>query len=86
MANIELMETGDTYAAKLDAQISKIITEWWNGLSKNEILSYLASQEQVTADKLRAMLSNEQCVINLGVAFSVSESNAGVDFHTDENR
>lgn len=85
MANIELMESGDTYATKLDACLSKVVTEWWNGLSKNEILSYLASQEQVTADKLRQMLSNESCVINLGVAFSVAEGNAGVDFHTDES-
>lgn len=83
MSNLKMTETGDNYAPKLDAVLSKAVSEYWNNLSKEEILTYLLHQPTVTADSLRKMLSNEQAVINIGVSFNLCESKAVTDFHTD---
>lgn len=82
MSNVVMTSDNNDYAMKLDNMVSKTISDWWNNLSKEDILEYLAHQPDVTADKLRDMLANEQCVLNVGVAFDVGNSNATVDFHT----
>lgn len=76
---------GASYATKLDSAASEMYAKWWNSLTKDEILAYLADQPTVTADNLRQMLANEQATLNIGTAFSVSNLNAVTDFHTVEN-
>ena len=74
--------TNLTYAQKLDEQISESIKAWWTGLSKEEILEYLAGQPSVTADTLRDMISNMNSVLAFDVRFSSNALEAAVDFHT----
>ena len=85
MAGELFQSQGASYATKLDAAASEMYAKWWQSLSKEELLAYLADQPTVTADNLRQMLSNEQATLNIGTAFSVATMNAVTDFHTVEN-
>jgi hypothetical protein len=80
MSNV--IKDGEAYAPKMDNSLTKAISDWWEGLTKDELLTYLAQQPTVTADSLRQMLSNEQAILNLSVAFSLSSRSALADFHT----
>ena len=62
------------FQEKLNEQLRGAMSNWWNNMSKEEILEYLASQEQVTADYLRTMLANEGIVIQLGTAFTCHDN------------
>ena len=74
------------YAAKLDQIAAAAYKSWWEGLTKEEILDYLRDQPQVTADNIRNMLANENCVISIGMAFDVSTHEAVADFHNNKPR
>lgn len=71
------------YAQKMNAVASKAFSEWWNSLTKEEILEYLLEQPTVTADNLRGMLANEQGMLAFDIQFSVASLEATTDFHTE---
>lgn len=71
------------YAPKMDDVVSKAVKEWWQGLSKDEILAYLADQPTVTADTLREMMAGTDCVLAFGIRFSTSSNQADTDFRSN---
>lgn len=84
MSKLAMSGEGGNYAPKLDSVLSKALTEYWNGLSKEEILTYLLHQPSVTADTLRTMLANQNSSLSIGVEFNLHESTAETDFYTDD--
>lgn len=76
------VNNGTNYASKMDNIATRAIKEWWMGLTKEEILAYLAEQPSITADALRDMLSNMNCVLAFDIRFSASTNDAVTDFHT----
>lgn len=71
-----------TYATKMDSALTEAVKAWWEGLSKEDLLQFMQEQSDITADHIRAMLSNEQCNMIFGVAFSLATLDAAADFHT----
>ena len=72
---------GTSYGPKMDTVLSQSIRDWWKGLSKEEVLAYLAEQPDVTADVLRSMLAGMNTILAFDVRFSASANEASVDFH-----
>lgn len=72
------LETGKdrSYATKMDDAATAAIKSWWEGLTKEELLSYLLDQPTITADNIRSMLANEECKLEFGMAFSTATMNA----------
>lgn len=70
------------YAPKMDEVVSEAMKKWWLGLSKDEILAYLAEQPTVTADTLREMMSGNNCVLAFDIRFDTAGTLASTDFHT----
>ena len=81
MADLGVNANGSDYAPKMDNNLTKTITEWWNGLSKEEILTYILNQPDITADHIRHMLANEDCTLAFGIKFSTATCDAVTDFH-----
>lgn len=79
---MENINNGASYAPKMDNIMTKALKEWYTGLTKEELLAYLAEQPSITADVLRDMLSNMNCVLAFDVRFSASSNDAATDFHT----
>lgn len=72
------------YESKLNQAVSATMREWWDGLSKEDLLTYMAEQPQITADFIRQMLANENCVLGIGMMFSVTAKEARSNFHADQ--
>lgn len=83
--NVLIKNNGGGYAPKMDAVLTKAVEEWWNGLTKDELLEYLREQPNVTADNLRNMLANENCKLAFGISFSAATLQSVTDFYRDEN-
>ncbi len=69
------------YVSKLDQSLANTMREWWEGLSKEDLLTYIAEQPQITADFIRQMLANENIVMGIGVKFHMTSKEAISDFH-----
>ena len=76
------MNKGSGYAPKMDKVLTNAMKDWYNNLSKEELLAYLADQPTVTADTIRQMLSGMDCVLTFDVRFSANTNDAITDFHT----
>lgn len=74
------------YAPKMDKTFTSAVKSWWESLTKEELLDYLRDQPAMTADVIRNMLANEQCVLAFGVKFSTSSQDAITDFCNDPNK
>lgn len=71
------------YAQKMDEIATKALAEWWNGLSKEELLQYLADQPALTADELRKMLGSVNTTLAFDISFALTNQEAHTNFHTD---
>lgn len=71
------------YQSKLDQAMADTMRAWWEGLSKEELLTYMAEQPQIDANFIRQMLSNANCIMGIGVKFSMTSKEALSDFHSD---
>ena len=80
MANINFQEQSASYIAKLDQASTKIYAEWWNSLTKEELLAYIADQPTITVDDLRKLFANAQTTLNVGTEFNVATQSAVTDF------
>lgn len=79
------MDSNNTnYAKKMNDAVTVAMKQWWEGLSKEEILAYLADQPAVTADALRKMLANTEAVLGFDIKFSTVSNAAVTTFHTEE--
>lgn len=76
-------QSGSGYRQKMDTIAQEAFSKWWNGLTKQELLDYIAEQPSLTADVLRQMLADEQAVLSFGMSFHVANNQAVTDFHTD---
>lgn len=76
--------TGEGYAPKLDIIMSEGISQWWNGLSKNELLQYIAAQPNITADDIRRILANENTVLEFGAKFATASCDAVTNFYDEK--
>lgn len=74
------------YVPKMDNALTAAIKQWWESLTKEEILKYLQDQPNITAEVLRNMLANENCVLSFGVSFSAAMQSAVTDFCDDKKR
>lgn len=72
---------GSSYAIKMDDIMTKSMNEWWEGLSKEELLKYIEEQEAITADHIRTMMKSVNGVLAFDVRYGLSGSMAAVDFH-----
>lgn len=78
------VNVGNNYAGKMDVLMTRALQEWWRGLTKEEILNYLAEQKCVTADDLRNMIGNNSAVLAFDVRFSSNNLEAVTDFHKNK--
>lgn len=74
------------YIPKMDNALATAINDWWINLTKEELLGYIKDQPDVTADVIRNMLANENCVLSFGVAFSAATKAAVTDFCNNQKR
>ena len=74
-----------SYATKMDSKLSAALTDWWKGLSKEELLEYIAGQPSITADVLRELFSNSSSTLAFDIMFNTVSLAANTDFHTDGN-
>lgn len=81
MANLGVSENGAGYAPKMDKTLTDAVSGWWNGLSKEELLTYILNQPDISADHIRHMLANEDCTLEFGIKFSAATCDAVTDFH-----
>ena len=75
-------ESMNGYAEKMNAIASEALTTWWENLTKEDILSYLADQPTITADVLRELIRNSDSVLAFDIRFSSEQNTAFTDFHT----
>lgn len=73
-----------SYESKLDVLVTRAAQDWWNGLTKEEILKYLADQKSVTADTLRAMIGNNNAILAFDIRFAANSCEAVADFKKDQ--
>jgi hypothetical protein len=71
------------YADKMNEIATKAFTEWWNSLSKEELLQYLADQPALTADELRKMLGAVNTTLAFDISFALKSQEAHTNFHTE---
>lgn len=74
-----------TYESKLDQVLQQGMREWWNSLSKEELLTYIMEQPQITADFIRQMLSNENCLMGFGVKFHMATNEVKANLHVNRH-
>ncbi len=72
---------GSTYASKMDEAVTKAMQGWWKSLTKEELLQYLLEQPKVTADDIRNMMANMDCVLAFDIRYSTNKNDAATDFH-----
>ncbi len=75
--------TDTNYASKMDNVMSSAIKGWFNDLTKEELLAYIAEQPTITADTIRQFMANMDCVMAFDVRFSTHDTEAVTDFHTN---
>lgn len=74
-----------SYESKLDQIMAQSMQTWWESLSKEELLTYMMEQPQITADFIRQMMANENCVMGIGVKFSMNAKDAKANLHVDQH-
>lgn len=82
MGAINVTPDGEGYIDKMDQSLRTMVNQWWENLTKEEILTYLLQQPSITADDLRKMLANEQCLLSFEVKYAVAKGDATANFHT----
>lgn len=73
-------ENGSSYAPKLDESLKQAVGQWFDKLSKAELLQFLHDREDLTADMIRDMLRHEQVVLGFGLQYFVNDNKAQADF------
>lgn len=73
---------GSNYSDKMNELMSATINEWWEGLSKDDLLDYIAGQPTLTADVLRTIFNNSGSILAFDMRFDSATGKAVVDFHT----
>lgn len=69
------------YQEKLDNRLTEVMDAWWLGLSKEELLEFMADLEDVTADSLRGILTEVDCTIAFRQAYSLTAKASTASFN-----
>ena len=69
----------EAFQEKLNKQVNDALDQWWNSMSKDELLDYIKSQPQIDADYLRTMLKNEGIQIQFGTTYNAAEKTASTE-------
>lgn len=75
---------GTGYQSKLDEAVANTMKAWWDSLSKEELLTYMAEQPGIDANFIRRMLADANCVMGIGVKFSMTSKEAISNFHAEQ--
>jgi len=78
MSNIS---STDNYKERLDRKCSELIDEWWNTLSKDDLLEFIRDTKSITADQLRVLFKNENVQIRANFLFMTATNQAQLDFN-----
>jgi hypothetical protein len=76
------INNNEGYSPKMDMAVTRAVNDWWNSLSKEELLHYIAEQPTMTADAIRKMMGNMNCVLAFDIKYATRSSEAVADFHT----
>ena len=68
------------YAEKMNAGATEHLRNWWDNLTKTELLAYLADSPEVTADTLRNFFKNSGTTLTLSLSFDVASKEASATF------
>lgn len=68
---------------RLDDSLTKQYSEWWNSLSKEEILDFIAHNPTFTAEMLREIFAQTQVNINALLTFDSRSLQTHADFRGD---
>lgn len=71
------------YATKMNEILTEATSKWWNSLSKEDLLAYLAEQPDVTADTLRQMMSGTNCTLDFSLQYDTNQSTASATFYNN---
>ena len=86
MSNLNTEPSNENYQQRLDRQVSTLIDEWWNGLSKGDLLEFIRDNKAITADMLRSLFREQNVVIYSDLTFSTNTNKAQVDFNGESGK
>ena len=70
----------DGYTSKMNEVLTEAMSKWWNTLTKEELLAYIADSPQITADVLRTILYNEELKLSVNAMFDTTTQNSMASF------
>lgn len=76
------MENRKTYLQKLNAALTEVQSNWWNSLSKEELLDFIRDNEHITADLLRSIFATQELVIVGKTSFNTDSAETAIDFNS----
>lgn len=68
------------YEAKMNAGATEQLCNWWDNLTKTELLAYLADSPEVTADTLREFFKNSNTTLSISLSFDIVTKEARATF------
>lgn len=72
--------TSAGYAEQLDKTLKDSVSNWWNQLSKEDLLQLIADRPQITADMIRDMFSTYNMTLGFAVQYNSTLSTATAQF------
>lgn len=70
----------NTFESKLNNMMKETMMNWWNNLSKQELLDYIAAQDGITADDIRGLFVNMNSSLEMGIEYNPIDNSTIVDF------
>ncbi len=68
------------YVASMNGGLTTSVNDWWEGLSKDNLLAFLQDNPEVSADMLRAMIAYANVTLTFNVTFNSTEKKSSVEF------
>lgn len=69
-----------TYSEQLDKTLRDSVSNWWQQLSKEDLLQLIADRPQITADMIRDMFSTYNLTLGFAVQYNSNLSTATAQF------
>lgn len=68
------------YNYLLEETLRKGLGEWFQNLSKEQLLKFLADRKDITADTIRKMMANSSMALLFGTSYDTASGDAAADF------
>ena len=75
---------GAGYAEKLDKVLTSGVTNWYNNLSKQELLDFMKDRPDITADAIRSMMANSNIALGFATQFNTVTKSATSQFEEEK--